>query len=903
MRPFQQPASDPRAVPETKPNNPAIHADLQEWLEAMEDIYANYGPEGVQAILSGLNQWSSSRQIPVARIAVNTPYINTIPLSEQPSYPGNLELEQRIENILRWNAMAMVLQGQDSGNGVGGHIATYASAATLMEVGFNHFFRKRSADYGGDLVILQPHASPGVYARSWLDGRLSDAQLHNYRRELQPGGGLTSYPHPRSMPDFWQVANASMGLSTPTAIYQARFAKYLENRGLKPKLGGKVWCFIGDGETDEPEVLGTINIASRENLDNLILVVNCNLQRLDGPVRGNSKIIQELEAAFNGSGWNVIKVIWGGGWDKLLEADTHGVLRRRMEECVDGDYQRYSVLPGDRQREHWVDGNPELEALMNTLSDDEVDRIKRGGQDQKKIFAAYQRALRSNGKPTVILIKTVKGDGIVGTEGSNTAHQKKNLDGDQRIQIARNFGIPLADDEIRRAAFYKPAESSPELEYLRARRQELGGNLPERTSDCIKLSPPPLDAFATLLEGSTSRPLSTTMALVRILSVLLRDKSLNKYIVPIVPDEARTFGLEALFNIAGIFSLQGQHYTPVDAETLAAYREAEDGQILQEGICETGALASFLAAGTAYSIHGLPMIPFYFFYSIFGFQRVGDMIWTCGDMMCRGFLVGGTAGRTTLNGEGIQHQDGHSQIIASTFPNLKSYDPAFAYELVHIVREGIRRMYQEQENIFYYLTAYNENYLMPAMPDRPELKEQIIRGAYLYQATHPAADCALHLLASGSIMQQALAAYERLAGLGFSVSLYSVTSYNELAREAEHCERHNRLHPLEQPAIPYVTTLFSNSTGVHVAVSDYMKALPMSIAAWMPENYLVLGTDGYGLSESRACLRDYFEISADYVCHAALVGLLRTGALDKKAFQRHLKALAIDPDKADPMLH
>lgn len=890
-------------MPDHSSDKPAIDADLQEWLEALEDIHANYGEAGVQQILAGLNRWSAEHQVPLPRNTVNTPYLNTIPLSEQAAYPGDMVLEQRLENILRWNAMAMVLQGQDSGLGVGGHIATYASAATLMEVGFNHFFRKRSADYGGDLVILQPHASPGVYVRSWLEGRLSDTRMRHYRRELQPGGGLTSYPHPRSMPDYWQVANASMGLSTPTAIYQARFAKYLENRGLKPKLGGKVWCFIGDGETDEPEVLGTINIASRENLDNLILVVNCNLQRLDGPVRGNSKIIQELEGSFNGAGWNVLKVIWGSGWDKLLAADANGALRRRMEECVDGDYQRYSVLSGDRQREHWVNGNPELEALMNTLSDDEVDRIKRGGQDVQKIFAAYQRAINSEGKPTVILIKTVKGDGIVGTEGSNTAHQKKNLDGEQRIQIARNFGIPLADDEIRRAAYYKPPADSPELEYLRTRRQKLGGSIPERESACAKLAPPPLDAFAALLEGSGSRPQSTTMALVRILSVLLRDKALNKYIVPIVPDEARTFGLEALFKIAGIFSLQGQRYTPVDAESITAYREAEDGQILQEGICETGALASFLAAGTAYSIHSLPMVPFYFFYSIFGFQRVGDMIWTCGDMMCRGFLVGGTAGRTTLNGEGIQHQDGHSQVIANTYPNLKSYDPAFAYELVIIVREGIRRMYEEQENLFYYITAYNENYLMPALPADSALPEAVIAGAYLYQSSAAASDCAIHLLASGSIMQQALTAYDRLVTMGFAVSLWSVTSYNELAREAANCERNNRLHPLAAAKTPYVQQLFAGTSGAYVAVSDYMKALPLSIASWLPANYLVLGTDGYGLSESRASLRDYFEISSDYICHAALVGLLRDGRLKQKDYNRHMKGLAIAPDKADPMLH
>ena len=884
------------------PTDAGISEDKKEWLEAIADIYENYGAGGVQQILRSLSHWRSENSIGGSDVAVNTPYLNTISLTDQPAYPGDEEVEQRIENILRWNAMAMVLRGQDSGSGVGGHIATYASAATMMEVGFNHFFRKRSDAYGGDLVIPQPHTSPGVYARSWLEGVLEKQLLENYRRELQPAGGLTSYPHPRSMPEYWQVANASMGLSTPTAIYQARFAKYLENRGLKPKLGGKVWCYIGDGETDEPEVLGSINIAAREKLDNLILVVNCNLQRLDGPVRGNSKIIQELEASFTGSGWNVIKVIWGGGWDKLLARDVNGTLRRRMEECVDGDYQRYSVLPGDRQREHWVDGNAELEQMMNALSDDEVKQIKRGGQDVAKIFAAYQKAITGNGKPTVILVKTVKGDGIIGSEGSNTVHQKKNLDGKQRLAIAKNFGIPLSDEAIKNAEFYKPIESSEEIQYLKARRKSLGGQIPARQSQCAKLAPPPLTSFDSLINPSSTRPQSSTMSLVRILSVLLRDKSLNKYIVPIVPDEARTFGLEALFKIAGIFSLQGQHYTPVDAGTLVAYREAEDGQILQEGICETGALASFLAAGTAYSIHGLPMIPFYFFYSMFGFQRVGDMIWTCGDSLCRGFLLGGTAGRTTLNGEGIQHQDGHSQVVANTYPNLKSYDPAFAYELVVIVREGIRRMYEEQENIFYYITAYNENYVMPSLPKKKSVQDGILAGAYLFYSTESEQESQVHLLGSGSIMLQVLSAKEKLEALGYGVSIWSVTSYNELYREAEQCERDNRLHPFKKARVPFIKQLFSKTSGVTVAVSDYMKALPNSIASWMPENFTPLGTDGYGLSESRADLRDYFEISPDYICHAALVGLFRNESIDAATLKQQLKNLHVDVEKADPSL-
>ncbi len=882
--------------------DPAIEQDKEEWEEALQDILENYGPAGVQEILSSLSIWCEAQQIDINKLRVNTPYLNTISRSEQPAYPGDIQLEHKLENILRWNAMAMVLQGQDAGTGVGGHIATYASAATLMEVGFNHFFRNKNDKYGGDLVILQPHTSPGIYSRSWLEGVISDEQMGNFRRELQKEGGLTSYPHPRSMPEYWQVPNASMGLSTPTAIYQARFAKYLENRGLKKKLGGKVWCFIGDGEADEPEVLGTINIASRESLDNLILVVNCNLQRLDGPVRGNGKIIQELEASFTGAGWEVIKVIWGGGWDKLLLTDHNAALRKRMEECVDGDYQRYSVLPGNMQREHWVGDNSELQQMMDALSDDDVKQIKRGGQDVEKIYAAYDRAVRTTGKPTVILIKTVKGDGLVDAAGSNTVHQKKNFDAEQRLAIAKNFDIPLTDDAIKAAQFYKPDADSPEVKYLKQRRRDLGGQIPKRESECFKLQPPPLEKFDTLVSNPGQRSQSTTMSLVRILSILMRDKEINRYIVPIVPDEARTFGLEALFKIAGIFSLQGQNYTPVDADTLVAYREAEDGQILQEGICETGALASFLAAGTAYSIHGIPMVPFYFFYSIFGFQRVGDMIWTCGDMLCRGFLIGGTAGRTTLNGEGIQHQDGHSQIVANTYPNLKSYDPAFAYELVVIVREGIRRMYFEQENIFYYLTAYNENYVMPAMPSETEISSNIIAGAYHFTATTNKTSSQIHLLGSGSIMQQVLRAKDKLESLDFEVSIWSVTSYNELYRNAESCERLNRLHPEEDEQIPYVTSLFADTQGCYVAVTDYMKSLPRSIAPWMPDHYSVLGTDGYGLSETRESLREYFEINSDHICHTALVSLLRAKKINKTRFRQATDGLKIDTDKPDPAL-
>jgi pyruvate dehydrogenase E1 component len=877
-----------------------LAADRQEWLESLDSIHREFGEAGVRDILRALQNHSLSRGIALSEATLNTPYINTIPVSEQAQYPGNIEIEQKIENIVRWNAMAMVLRGQDEGTGVGGHIATYASAATMLEVGFNHFFRAPTADYGGDLVTPQPHAAPGVYARAFVEGRLSEQQLQNFRRELKPGGGLSSYPHPRSMPDFWEMPNASMGLSTPSAIYQARFAKYLENRGLKPRNGGKIWSFIGDGESDEPEVLGTINIAAREKLDNLVLVVNCNLQRLDGPVRGNGKIIQELERGFRGADWNVIKVIWGSGWDGLLAQDSRGILRKRMEDCVDGDYQRYSILPGDEQREHWVDGDPDLERMMNSLTDEELKEIKRGGQDPKKIYAAFEKASKSVDKPTVILVKTVKGDGMgPAAQGRNNAHQKKDLSAEERLACARDYGIPLTDEEIIRADFYRPAEDSEEMRYLMEHRQQLGGFLPQRKVNCETLASPEPHVFKSLYEGTGERASSTTMAMVKMLAQMMKDPSIGDYVVPIVPDEARTFGMDALFKVAGIYSPEGQNYTPVDADSLMSYREAVDGQIMQEGICETGAMASFLAAGTAYAVHGVPTIPFYIFYSMFGFQRVGDMIWACADMMARGFLLGGTAGRTTLNGEGLQHEDGHSHVLASTFPNLKSYDPAFGYELAVIVRDGIRRMYQEGENIFYYLTLYNENYVMPAMPEEPNVEEGILSGGYCWRRGSAEGE-PVHILASGSIMQQAITAADMLTAQGYSPSIWSITSFVELAREAELCERQNRLNPLDKIQIPYVQQLFSKVQGPIVAVSDYIKALPNGIARWMPEDYAVLGTDGFGVSESRPDLRDHFEISANHIVQAILVAKYREGDLPEAELKSKLDELGIDTNKADP---
>ena len=877
--------------------------EQQEWVEALDDILRQRGAEAARDLLTQLERHLSSRGLVITGAALNTPYRNTIDLRDQPAYPGDIDLETRIGNIIRWNAVAMVLQAYDSGSGVGGHIATYLSAATMMEVGFNHIFRGSEqgagdAPFGGDQVHFQAHTAPGVYARAFLEGRLSAAQLANFRRELAPEGGLPSYPHPRRMPAFWQMPSASMGLSTPSAIYQARFAKYLESRGLKTRDGAKIWTFIGDGESDEPEVLGTINIASRERLDNLVLLINCNLQRLDGPVRGNGKIIQELERAFRGADWHVIKVIWGSGWDPLLDRDVDGILERRMEQAVDGDYQMYTVSPGDVVREHWVEDTPALRELMQSLSDEEIRSIKRGGQDHKKVYAALHHAARVEGKPCVILFKTVKGEGLgPGTEGSNTVHQKKYLNVDERRDLARRLGIPLAIADIDRAAFYRPPEDSEELAYLRARRAELGGYLPRREVRCRPIEPPPLALFREMLEGST-REVSTTALVVRMLSRLLRDKAISRYIVPIVPDEARTFGMDGLFPQAGIYSPAGQRYRPVDAGTIAPYREAEDGQILQEGICETGAMASFMAAGTAYANHGLPMIPFYIFYSMFGLQRVGDMIWACGDMLCKGFLLGGTSGRTTLNGEGVQHQDGHSHLLAATVPNLCSFDPAFGYEIALIVRDGIRRMYAAQEDVFYYLTVTNQPYAMPAMPEGVEMG--VLAGMYCFERE---ADARINLFGSGAIMTEVREAAQLLRARGHAVNIFSVTSYNELVREALAAERRS-LHAPSGTDEPYVRRLLGAERGVFIAASDYMKTLPLQISPWVPGPYVVLGTDGFGLSEARPNLRDYFEVSAPWIAYAALVALGRTladpvaeAALDAAGFA---VANALDLAKVDP---
>jgi pyruvate dehydrogenase E1 component len=875
--------------------------ELAEWLESMESLLRADGPDRAKSVFRALRDYLTNANVIVEEATLNTPYRNTIPLAQQPAYPGDIGTEERIENILRWNAMAMVLRAYDGGSGVGGHIGTYASAATMLEVGLNHFFRNRSADYGGDLVTIQAHAAPGIYARAFLEGRLSRDQLDHFRRELQPGGGLSSYPHPRNMPDFWQAPCASMGLSTPSGIYQARFTKYLENRGLKAANGGKVWVFIGDGEADEPEVLGTINIAARERLDNLVMVVNCNLQRLDGPVRGNGKIIQELERSFRGAGWNVIKVIWSGEWDPLFAIDHEGVLQDRMERAVDGDYQMYSVSSGKEVREHWVHDNPKLAEIMSVLSDEEIRCIRRGGHDQRKIYAAFQRAVQTADRPTAILIKTIKGYGMQGYEGSNVVHQKKNLTAEERQETARRLGIPLTREEAERAEFYRPAEDSPEMRYLRARREALGGPWPRRLIQCPPLPAPELAFFQEQLDGSAGRPVSTTMAFVRMLAKLTGHPDLGRYVVPIVPDEARTFGMEALFRRSGIYSSEGQKYRPVDSATLSPYREAKDGQILQEGICEAGAMASFLAAGTAYALHGVPTIPFYVFYSIFGFQRVGDMIWSAGDMLCRGFLLGGTSGRTTLNGEGPQHQDGHSQVIANTVPNMVSYDPAFAYELAVIVRDGIERMYARQEDVFYYITIHNQNYAMPAMP--ADVADGIVRGMYCFQrsARPIEGDRKAHLFGSGAIMTEVLEAAKLLEDAGVTADVWSVTSYNELTREALRVERAGRLSG-PSAAKPYVQQLLAAEQGVFVAASDWMKSLALAIARWVPGPYTVLGTDGYGLSESREDLRRHFEVSAAHIAYAAAAALAGCGAMTTRELTTLASRWGIDAGKPDASL-
>ena len=886
------------SVPCTNGHTGEDDVEIREWLDSLDYVIASGGRERAAQIMRRLRIHSRQRGVPGV-LTLNTPYLNTIPLLQQPPFPGDRQVERRIKSLLRWNAMAMVVRANRRDGAIGGHIATYASAATLYEVGFHHFFRGKDHSSGGDLIFFQGHASPGIYARAFLEGRLRERDLDHFRRELAPGGGLSSYPHPWLMPEFWEFPTVSMGLGPIQAIYQARFNRYLEDRGLKNDTGRKVWCFLGDGETDEPEALGSISLAGRERLDNLIFVVNCNLQRLDGPVRGNGKVIQELESVFRGAGWNVIKVIWGEDWDPLLAADSEGLLVQRMTEAVDGDYQKYSVEPGSYTREHFFGRDPRLLKMVEHLSDEQLRRLRRGGHDPEKVFAAYKAAVEHTGRPTVILAKTIKGYGMgEAGEGRNITHQQKKLTEDALIEFASRFDLPLSPDQIADAAYYRPPDDSPETRYLCERRRELGGAVPRRVVACPSLPVPASDFADEFLKGTEGREVSTTMVFVRILAKLLRESEIGKHIVPIVPDEARTFGMESLFRQIGIYSHVGQLYEPVDRENLLYYREAQEGQILEEGITEAGSMCSFIAAGTAYASHGVPAVPFYIFYSQFGLQRVGDLVWVAGDIQARGFLIGATAGRTTLAGEGLQHQDGHSHLLAYPVPNLVCYDPAFAYELAVIIRDGLRRMYEKQERVFYYITVMNENYAQPPMPEGVE--EGILRGIYRFRGAS-GGEPRVHLLGSGTILNEVVKAQEMLGEkFGVVADVFSVTSYKELYRDALSCERWNLLHPAETPQVPYVTRAFAGSKSPFVAASDYVKALPDSISAWLPGLSLSLGTDGFGRSDGRAALRDFFEVDARHVAYAALYQLFRAGELDAKTLESALQELEIDPDRREP---
>ena len=876
--------------------------ETREWLESIDYVLQKKGPERVRTLLEHLQIHLRQQGVELP-FSANTPYMNTIPVHRQAPSSGSRAMERRIKSLVRWNAMAMVVRANREEEGIGGHISTYASAATLYEVGFNHFFRARGDNHDGDIVYFQGHASPGIYARAFLEGRISQQQLENFRRELKPGGGLSSYPHPWLMPDFWEFPTVSMGLGPIMGIYQARFNRYLEHRGLKEPSDSKVWVFMGDGETDEPESLGAITLASRERLDNLIFVINCNLQRLDGPVRGNGKIIQELEAAFRGAGWNVIKVIFGSTWDPLFEKDEEGLLVKRLGELVDGQFQKYTVEDGAYFREHLFGVDPRLLELVEHISDEELERMLRGGHDPEKIHAAYRAAVSNQGTPTVILAKTVKGYGLgEAGEGKNITHQQKKLNEEELKAFRSRFAIPLSDEEVTGAPFYKPADDSIEIRYLHTRRKKLGGYLPNRRIRGESLKCPPEELFKEFYEGTGGREVSTTMVYVRLLSKLLRDQEIGKFIVPIIPDEARTFGMEALFGQFGIYSSAGQLYEPVDAGSLLFYKEAKDGQILEEGITEAGSVASFIAAGTAYSTHAINMIPFFTYYSMFGFQRIGDLIWAAGDMRCRGFLVGATAGRTTLAGEGLQHQDGQTHLLAYSVPNLLTYDPAFAFELAVIIRDGIRRMYEEQEDIFYYLTVENENYAQPAMPKG--VKDGILKGMYLYKASgHKRAKLRAQLFGSGAILNEVLKAQDILWNqFQVAADVWSVTSYKVLRRDGLQVERWNMLHPTKKPRVPYVRQCLAEAPGVFVAASDYLKALPDSVARWFPKAFFSLGTDGFGRSDSRAALRDFFEVDAKFVALATLYSLAQDKQINPSVVQKAIKQLDIDPEKVEPVI-
>lgn len=889
---------------------PDLQADVDaqethEWLEALDNVLKHDGEDRAHYILETLIDKARRSGVDLS-FNTTTAYVNTIPEHLQEQSPGDAALERRIRSLIRWNATAMVVQANRKYSGLGGHIASFASAATLYDVGFNHFFHARSEQHGGDLVLIQGHSAPGIYARAYLEGRLSDEQLHRFRREVE-GGGLSSYPHPWLMPQFWQFPTVCMGLGPMMAIYQARFMKYLHNRGILDTQQRKVWAFLGDGEMDEPESLGGITVASRENLDNLIFVINCNLQRLDGPVRGNGKIIQELEAIFRGAGWNVIKVLWGSYWDPLFAKDSDGLLRKRMEEAVDGEYQAYKAKGGAYTREYFFGKYPELKQRVATMSDEDIWHLNRGGHDPYKIYAAYAAAVKHQGQPTVILAKTVKGYGMgEAGEGQNITHQQKKM-GDEALKAFRDrFDVPISDEAIVNSPFYKPDDDSAEITYLKERREALGGYLPARRSEAQVLPAPELKSFGNLLDDSGDREFSTTMAYVRILTMLIRDKAIGERLVPIVPDEARTFGMEGLFRQVGIYSHLGQLYDPVDRDQLMYYREDKKGQILEEGITEAGAFNSWLAAATAYSNHGIQMIPFYSFYSMFGYQRVGDFVWAAGDMQAQGFLIGGTSGRTTLHGEGLQHDDGHSHVLFSVVPNCLCYDPTFAYELAVIIRDGIRRMYQEQERVFYYITVMNENYHHPAMPEGVE--EGICKGMYLFQSAaqrhqegRQPGNHTVQLLGSGAILREVIEA-ARLLYDDFKIDadVWSVTSFTELRREGMDVQHWNLHHPEESQKTSYVEQCLQDRAGPVIAATDYIKTFADQIRPFVPKRYVVLGTDGFGRSDTREQLRRFFEVDRRYITVATLKALADDGEIQAYTVTEALHKYDIDSQRLNP---
>jgi len=883
-------------------NHDVDPAETSDWLESLAAVVRHGGPQRAEFLLGRLHNWSERHGIRPP-YDYCTPYINTIHHSRQPQFPGDRAIERRIKSFVRWNAMAMVVRANRASEGIGGHISTYASAATLYEVGFNHFFRGGNEQEPGDHIFFQGHASPGIYARAYLEGRLDERHLMNFRRELAAGGGLSSYPHAWLMPDFWEFPTVSMGLGALTSIYQARFNKYLRDRGLKDTSNSRVWAFLGDGEMDEPESMGAITLAARETLDNLIWVINCNLQRLDGPVRGNGNIIQELEAAFTGAGWNVIKVIWGSDWDPLFEADREGLLIEAMNRTVDGQWQRYTVESGAYSRQHFFGQHPRLLRLVENYTDEQIRSLRLGGHDPLKVYAAYKAATEQLGRPTVILARTIKGYGMgEAGEGRNITHQQKKLNEEELKRFRDRFDIPISDREIKQAPFCRFEPGSAEYEYMLERRRLLGGPVPRRHVRARPLRSPAREIFSEFYDGSGGRPASTTMAYMRMLGRLLRDGELGRLIVPIVPDEARTFGMEALFRSYGIYAHTGQLYEPVDAHLLMKYEERKNGQILEEGISEAGAMASFTAAGTAYATHGLNMIPFFTFYSMFGFQRIGDLIWAAGDCRARGFLVGATAGRTTLAGEGLQHQDGHSHLLASTVPNCVSYDPAFAYELAVIILDGIRRMYEHGEPVFYYLTVYNEQYEQPPMP--PGVEEGILKGLYRYRpADNPGDLPRVHLFGSGPLLREALRAQELLRQqFDVAADVWSATSYNQLYRDGLACDRWNRLHPDQPPRQPHIVQALAGQPWPIVAVSDYVKAIPHRLARWAPAGLTALGTDGFGRSDNRESLRRFFEVDAAHIAYTALWELSRAGTLDARHLPAALRTLDIDPDAPDPAI-